>query len=352
MLSSSTQICVVDLIRQEQGGNGERHVWVHPQVAINIAQWISPEFDVQVSKWIYELCITGRVSLNSNKSTKDLDNMLKEKYEEQVREVNRLIELEKTYKEEINELKQRENKILSELEEYKNKTEQNIDEANTYKTTKEIRLMEELEETKNDLEKIRDEYEHKMNIKPLDSYVTEICDRFKFTDDVYDYKEYNCLYCLYVDKIESVNQYGERKMSYYLKFGESSSIEMRMTAHKNTFKNMKIMWIIRANNSNKTENEFIEWLKLNDMLCEYNGMKEIIKFETKEQLFKIKEKLHKIDRENNTTHMKILRLEHNIDVKNEKINGLNEKINGLNDKVECLEKQIKLYEYIIKIKDN
>ena len=32
-----------------------RKTWVHPQVAINIAQWISPEFDVQVSKWIFEL---------------------------------------------------------------------------------------------------------------------------------------------------------------------------------------------------------------------------------------------------------------------------------------------------------
>ena len=28
--------------------------WVHPQVAINIAQWISPQFDVKVSAWVKE----------------------------------------------------------------------------------------------------------------------------------------------------------------------------------------------------------------------------------------------------------------------------------------------------------
>ena len=347
VLSLTVGIPTVNLIKQEQGGNGERHTWVHPQVAINIAQWISPEFDVQVSKWIYELCITGHVSMDSNKTTKELDDMLKKKYEEQVREVNRLIELEKRYQEEIEELKERENKILNELEEYRNKIQ-----ATEVQQNIELRLLNELEETKNELEMIKEEYENKINIKPVEYYINEVCDKFKLTDDVHEYREYNCLYCLYVDKIESVNQNGERKMSYYLKYGESSNIELRMSSHKGTFKNMKIMWIIRANNSNTSENKFKEWLKMNDLLCDYNGMKEIIKIETKEQLFNVKDKLHKIDRENNTTDMKILTLEHNIDIKNEKINGLNEKINGLKDKVECLEKQIKLYEYIIKIKDN
>jgi len=41
------------LIIYKQGGNIDRATWVHPQVAINIAQWISIQFDVQVSKWIY-----------------------------------------------------------------------------------------------------------------------------------------------------------------------------------------------------------------------------------------------------------------------------------------------------------
>lgn len=28
--------------------------WVHPQVALNLAQWLSPKFAVQVSKWVYD----------------------------------------------------------------------------------------------------------------------------------------------------------------------------------------------------------------------------------------------------------------------------------------------------------
>jgi len=78
VLSSTTGIPVVELLKQEQGGNGERHTWAHPQVAINIAQWISPEFDVLVSKWVYEIMLTGKVDIRNNKTTQELDIMNKE----------------------------------------------------------------------------------------------------------------------------------------------------------------------------------------------------------------------------------------------------------------------------------
>jgi len=78
VLSATTGNPVVELLKQEQGGNGERHTWAHPQVAINIAQWISPEFDVLVSKWVYEIMLTGKVDITDNKTTQELDNMNKE----------------------------------------------------------------------------------------------------------------------------------------------------------------------------------------------------------------------------------------------------------------------------------
>ena len=78
VLSSTAGITVVELLKQEQGGNGERHTWAHPQVAINIAQWISPEFDVLVSKWVYEIMLTGKVDIRYNKTTEELDTMNKE----------------------------------------------------------------------------------------------------------------------------------------------------------------------------------------------------------------------------------------------------------------------------------
>ena len=36
------------------GANELRGTWVHPQVAIHLAQWISPEFAVKVTQWIFD----------------------------------------------------------------------------------------------------------------------------------------------------------------------------------------------------------------------------------------------------------------------------------------------------------
>ena len=78
-------IPTVELIQYIRGGNGECHTWVHPQVAINIAQWISPEFDVKISGWIYEVMLTGKVDIKNTKSYRELraankDKELKIKY--------------------------------------------------------------------------------------------------------------------------------------------------------------------------------------------------------------------------------------------------------------------------------
>lgn len=73
------QYCTVKLILQEQGGNGERHIWVHPKVAINIAQWISPKFDVQVTKWVHQLLVVGTVKLTDGSSDKDIIDIQRNK---------------------------------------------------------------------------------------------------------------------------------------------------------------------------------------------------------------------------------------------------------------------------------
>ena len=45
------------------GINEERGSWVHPDLAIQLAQWISASFALQVSRYIRELMITGEVKL-------------------------------------------------------------------------------------------------------------------------------------------------------------------------------------------------------------------------------------------------------------------------------------------------
>jgi len=46
-----------------EGINENRCTWVHPRVAIHIAQWVSPKFAVIVTGWIHKLLSTGKVSL-------------------------------------------------------------------------------------------------------------------------------------------------------------------------------------------------------------------------------------------------------------------------------------------------
>lgn len=55
------------------GGRNElRGTWVHPRLAVNIAQWISPLFDVQVSGWVYEIAVTGKVTVGQEKTYQQL----------------------------------------------------------------------------------------------------------------------------------------------------------------------------------------------------------------------------------------------------------------------------------------
>jgi len=68
VLSSSVGISASELIKYKSGSNSERATWVHPQVAINIAQWISPEFDVKVSGWVYEIMVTGKVDVKNTRT--------------------------------------------------------------------------------------------------------------------------------------------------------------------------------------------------------------------------------------------------------------------------------------------
>lgn len=59
-LSREIGISTSELIQSVKGGDVRRQgTWVHPQVAIHLAQWLSPEFAVQVSKWVFDW-LSGR----------------------------------------------------------------------------------------------------------------------------------------------------------------------------------------------------------------------------------------------------------------------------------------------------
>lgn len=55
--------------------NNYHGTFVHPLVAINIAQWASTKFEVRVVSWIYELFLTGSVDINTTHTISTLDNI-------------------------------------------------------------------------------------------------------------------------------------------------------------------------------------------------------------------------------------------------------------------------------------
>jgi hypothetical protein len=61
---------LIDIINT--GPNEKRGTWVHPRVAVSIAQWISPDFDVKVSGWVYQLAVTGNVQIGNEKTDKQI----------------------------------------------------------------------------------------------------------------------------------------------------------------------------------------------------------------------------------------------------------------------------------------
>ena len=61
-LSKNIGIPILNLIDCNKGRNQE--TWVHPKVAINIAQWVSVEFSIKVTDWVYELLNKGHVEID------------------------------------------------------------------------------------------------------------------------------------------------------------------------------------------------------------------------------------------------------------------------------------------------
>lgn len=62
VLSSEVGIPTTELVQSVQGGNPAlQGTWVHPQVAINLAQWLSPIFAVRVTKWVFDW-MSGKVT--------------------------------------------------------------------------------------------------------------------------------------------------------------------------------------------------------------------------------------------------------------------------------------------------
>jgi hypothetical protein len=82
-------------IKKGRSSKFEQGVWLHPDLAIQIAQWINPKFALQVSKWIRTLFSKGKVNFKlikkqeekinrSTKKIKELESMVLKKQKREI----------------------------------------------------------------------------------------------------------------------------------------------------------------------------------------------------------------------------------------------------------------------------
>jgi hypothetical protein len=69
----SEEVKIVDTIQGKNGGT-----WIHPDLAVQLAQWISIDFAIQVSRWVRELALTGRVEIGKEKPSNELIELQKD----------------------------------------------------------------------------------------------------------------------------------------------------------------------------------------------------------------------------------------------------------------------------------
>lgn len=90
-LESETGIPVSQLIDVKKG-NTKKYTqgsWIHPDLAIQLAQWLSPMFAIQVSRWVREIAISGTVTTGHQKSNQQLLE-LKRQFDKKCDEHNKL----------------------------------------------------------------------------------------------------------------------------------------------------------------------------------------------------------------------------------------------------------------------
>lgn len=64
-------------------GGRNAGAWIHPDLAVQLAQWISPIFALKVSQWIRELMLTGSVTLGQEHTPSELDALQRQLTETQ-----------------------------------------------------------------------------------------------------------------------------------------------------------------------------------------------------------------------------------------------------------------------------
>jgi hypothetical protein len=88
-LESETDLPASQLVDVKKGNSTEfeQGSWIHPDLAVNLAQWISPLFGIRVSRWVREILTTGHASFDP-RSNEELIRLQREQEERKRVETN------------------------------------------------------------------------------------------------------------------------------------------------------------------------------------------------------------------------------------------------------------------------
>jgi hypothetical protein len=251
-----------------QGGNlanVEQGTFAHPDIAIHIAQWCSADFSIQVSQWVRQLMTTGRVELGNEMSPQQLDNAWQQRVqEEQARHQQATEALETRHRQATEALETR------------------------------ITTMErqgELEE-----EKTREE---------LDAAIKTLA---RDTEQVPQFPDgANVLYAGYIG-------------NWLIKYGQSSNFTRRLAEHRRHYPEFMLIKALPCDNAVASEKKLRDFVAKKRIGGNYNNEKEIICFETQEDVYKLIRAMQRSCRnKDSAVSVELKRIEADVTIQTKKI---------------------------------
>jgi hypothetical protein len=229
-LSEAMGIPIANLTKCE---NGNREgTWVHRRIALYLAQKISPLFAVQVTGWLEELFTTGRVELSNEMSPQQLDEAWQHRVqEEQARHQQATEMLETRHQQATEALETRITTMERQGELAEQKTREELDAA----------------------------------IKTLARDTEQMP---QLLDGA------NVLYAGYIG-------------NWLIKYGQSSNLTRRLAEHRRHYPEFMLIKALPCDNAVASEKKLREYVAKKNIGGNYNNEKEIVCFETQEDVYKL-----------------------------------------------------------------
>ena len=259
-LSSNIHISILDFVKSNQGGN-HSGTWVDWRVALHLAQWLSPAVQVQVTGWLGELMLTGRVELGNEMSPQQLDEAWQQRVqEEQARHQQATEALETRHRQATEALETRITTMERQGELAEQKTREELDAA----------------------------------IKTLARDTEQLP---PFLDGE------NVLYAGYID-------YG------LIKYGQSSNFTRRIADHRRTYPEFMLIKALPCDNAVASEKKLREYVAKKRIGGNYNNEKEIVCFETQEDVYKLIRAMQRSCRnKDSAVSVELKRIEADVEIK-------------------------------------